>query len=136
LWIQTHAQAIQVTHSGTVATCPTTPSIEIGPRDIPDTPPSYSTASTMPDAIRHTNNARPQHQQESDQNIQELFAALQTPGGVAKGRFWRIFHQCSFCPFIVKKNSPHRCLPVIDLTNSNDEEMPDIINLTGNDNET
>jgi hypothetical protein len=124
-----------VTRSGTAATRLMTPSIEIRPRNIPDTPPSYSTASTMPDAICHTNNARPQHQQESDQNIQELFTALQTPGGVAKGRFWQMFHQCSFCPFIVKKNSPHRCLPVIDLTNSNDEEMPDIIDLTGDNDE-
>ena len=69
-----------------------TPSLENGPGDISDTPPPlYSAATAIPDGIRHANNAAPQYQEENDQNIQELFAALQTPRGVANGRFWQIF---------------------------------------------
>jgi hypothetical protein len=122
--------------SSTGATRPTTPSLENGPGDISDTPPPlYSAATAIPDAIRHANNAAPQYQEENDQNIQELFAALQTPRGVANRRFWQIFRRCSFCSFILKKNGLHRCLPVIDLTINDDEEMPDIIDLTGDDDE-
>jgi hypothetical protein len=113
-----------------------TPSLENGPGDISDTPPPlYSTATTIPDAICHANNVAPQHQEENDQDIQELFATLQTPRGVANRCFWQILHQCSFCSFIMKKNGPHRCLPDINLTINNDEEMPDIIDLTRDDDE-
>jgi hypothetical protein len=117
-------------------TCPMMPSLENRPRDILDTPPPlYSAATTIPDAICHANNAVPQHQEENDQNIQELFTILQTPRGVTNRCFWQIFCWCSFCSFITKKNGPHRCLPVMDLTINDDEEMPDIINLTRDDNE-
>jgi len=116
-------------------TCLTTPSLENGPGDILDAPPPlYSAATTIPDAICHANNAAPQHQEENNQNIQDLFAALQTLRGVTNGCFWQIFRWCSFCSFI-KQNGLHRCLPVIDLTINNDEEMPDIINLTRDDHE-
>jgi hypothetical protein len=118
----------------TVATRASTPSLEIGPSDIVNSPPPpYATASIT---TRHANNA-------SDHNIQELFAGLQTQGGVAAGRFWRIFRQCKFCRFIVKKNSHHSCTSVIDLTVednatiidlTNDDDVT-IIDLTGDDDE-
>ena len=93
MWIQTHVQVTQVTKcslgSGMGMTCLMMPSLENGPRDISDTPPPlYSTATTIPDAICYANNAVPQHQEENDQNIQELFATLQTLRGVTNGRFF------------------------------------------------
>jgi uncharacterized Fe-S cluster-containing MiaB family protein len=113
-----------------------TPSLENRPRDISDTPPPlYSAATTIPDAICHANNADPQHQEENDQNIQELCATLRTLRGAANGCFWQIFCWCSFCSFIMKKNGPHRCMPVIDLTINDVEEMLDIIDLTGDNDE-
>jgi len=118
-----------VTENSPVPSTAATPSLEIGPRDIPDTPPPpYGEASTTQDAALHDHNAQPQNQEETDQNIQEIFAVLQTSRGVAKGRFWQNFRQCSFCPFIVKKDSHHSCIPVIDLTAEDD-----IIDLTNDD---
>ena len=115
----------------TAATRATTPSLEIGPGDVPHTPPPpYSTASIARDTARHANIAV---QEVSDANIQELFTSLQSQRGVATGCFWRLFRQCKFCPFIVKKDSNHRCIPVIDLTTDDDAT---IIDLTTDDNAT
>jgi hypothetical protein len=117
----------------TVATHASNPSLEIGPSDIVNSPPPrYATASIT---TRYANNA-------SDHNIQELFAGLQTQGGVVAGCFWRIFRQCKFCRFIMKKNSHHSCTSVIDLTVKDNAIIIDltnnddvtIIDLTGDDN--
>jgi hypothetical protein len=116
-----------------VVTRASTPSLETRPSDIVNSLlPPYTTASIT---TCHTNNA-------SDYNIQELFAGLQTQGGVAAECFWQIFHQCKFCQFIVKKNSHHSCTSIIDLTVKDNATIIDltndndatIIDLTGNDN--
>ena len=116
----------------TVATRATTPNLEIGPDNIPDTPPPPYRTPLTPNAARHDNNALPQHQEGSGQDIQDVFASLQTRGGVTARRFWSLFRQCRFCNSIVMKNSQHHCMTVIDLTTEDD---PTIIDLTNDDEE-